>query len=895
MDQQDSSNDQRSRYDITVGDLKDVTGLAVGRNASVNVKKIIYNFANGTTPAAAIADIDKVIARHQKKLIAYENALALEDDPDERERVQERLEGIKEELRDYRTAKTTLREAINRGAEKKQQPRRSVLVTNYPYGLEGHFVGREDETRQLNDWFHNEPDFPMLAVIGLGGMGKSALTWRWMQQLQKEKLAPPIVVWWSFYETDGTLHKMLIGILRYLGARFEEGWTLRQLYDTFCYVAANQPMLIILDGAERLLRAYGSMGAAYQGDGDDPAVTTAPALRDRVRECIDPVADTLLRWLTQPNLQSKTLLTSRLMPSSLQGQFGLLAGVRRHDLTGLSQAAAVDLFKRMKIEGTAAEVRAACQPLGYHPLSLRLLASWLADDPSGAADIRKAAQYDPTLGLLGRRTHVLERVYDGLPTEAQTLLGQMAALRSTVDWALLKQAFNTQRGTLALLVRQGLVQESVITRRKLFDLHPIVRRYAYGRLSDRTATHAQLVTAFEAVPAVERVKTLADLRPTIELYHHLASAGEFDRAFELFRDRLHSPLYYQLGAYQTCIDLLRLLFVDGEDALPRLTREGDQAWTLGALANSYSLSGRPKAMIPLLAQCNAIRERQSDKKNLAIGLGAVASAGYLPIGRFQPATNNLRRRITLCREIEDRFREAVGHKELGRTLAHSGAYDEAETAFAEALQLDSEDNKIQGQGITWAYRAEAVLLRGRAQDAPTAREAAQQARHFAEETARTHYPFERDFVQCYWLLGWSALAMAQLPDQALPASMTRAELLTESRRELDTALRRCRAINSVDMEVKTLLAQARLARFEKRVDDAKICLADAQRIAKRSGYVPDLADIHNEFALLARDAGDRRAALDHAQQARDYAWCDGPPFAYQSALDRANKLLTTPP
>lgn len=875
MTQQGSSNNTRSGGADFNSSQTTVQGDVVARD-KYNIRNVTLNISKDASPTTAIAEIDNVVARQQKKVTDYE-MLALKD---ERDRLHEQIEAVKEEIRDYQTAQAALREQIAPKPAKTRQ--RTTILTNYPYGLEGHFVGREDETLLLNDWFHRDADHPLLTMIGLGGMGKSALTWRWMQQLIADKHAPPLVVWWSFYETDGTLHKMLVGILRHLGADFEESWNLRRLYDTFGYVAANQPLLIILDGAERLLRAYGSMGAAYQGDGDDPAV------RERARECIDPVADTLLRWLTQPNLPTKTLLTSRLMPTSLQGRAGgLLAGVRRHDLTGLSLAAAVDLFGQMQIAGTRTEVEAACKPLGYHPLSLRLLASWLANDPSGTADIRKAAQYDPTLSLLGRRTHVLEQVYDGLPTNAQILLGQLAALRGATDWVLLTQAFNAKRGTLAMLMQRGLVQESNDFGRRLFDLHPIVRRYAYGRLSDPTATHTQLVTAFEAVPEPQKVQMLTDLLPTIELYHHLARAGEFDRAWELFDNRLANSIYYQLGAYQTCIELLRLLFVDGEAALPRLTDEGNQARMSNDLANAYSLSGRPKAAIPLFELGIQIDEKRDDKLNLAIGLGNVATQQMI-VGRFQPAIANLRRSITLCQEIADRFNEAIGHRELGRTLAHSGAWKEAATALAEALRLFSEDDEIQGQGIAWAYRAEVALLRGRSQDAPTARDTAQQALHFAEEFARKSYPVERDFVQCHWLLGWSALALAQLPDQA---ETTRTPLLADSRRELDSTLRRCRAINLVEFEPRILLAQARLAREEGRVDDAKTHLSEAQRIAERSGYIPDLADIHNEFALLARDAGDRRLALNHAQQAKEYAWCDGPPYAYQSALDRAEGLI----
>ena len=79
-------------------------------------------------------------------------------------------------------------------------------------------------------------------------------------------------------------------------------------------------------------------------------------------------------------------------------------------------------------------------------------------------------------------------------------------------------------------------------------------------------------------------------------------------------------------------------------------------------------------------------EKQGDKKNLAIGLGNLAD-DQAKIGALRAAEANLRRRIELCREIEDEFDEAIGHQELGRLLAYRGAWDEAEGELAAALAM----------------------------------------------------------------------------------------------------------------------------------------------------------------------------------------------------------------
>jgi tetratricopeptide (TPR) repeat protein len=284
------------------------------------------------------------------------------------------------------------------------------------------------------------------------------------------------------------------------------------------------------------------------------------------------------------------------------------------------------------------------------------------------------------------------------------------------------------------------------------------------------------------------------------------------------------------------------------------------------------LAGRPSAAVPLYEKEIAMRERQGDKKNQAIFLGNLAYQQHA-IGALTAAAHNLRRRISLCREIEDRWNEARGHSEYGRLLATTGNWAEAAQELDTALEQFKAEKHIQMQGITWVYRAQAALLQG---EAAAALSAAQEALRLADEYARTDYPVERDYVRVHWLLGWARLGMGEL---------------AAAQSHLDEALRRCRAINNVEHEPDILLAQARLAVVQGQVKEAHGLAEEAQHIAARAGYVLYLADICNFRAQLALDAGDREEAQRLAQQAHDYAWCDGPPYAYQSALDEAQRLL----
>jgi len=51
----------------------------------------------------------------------------------------------------------------------------------HPYPLQDHFTGRREERRTLTEWFASGAQ-SIFAYVALGGFGKSALTWAWLQR-----------------------------------------------------------------------------------------------------------------------------------------------------------------------------------------------------------------------------------------------------------------------------------------------------------------------------------------------------------------------------------------------------------------------------------------------------------------------------------------------------------------------------------------------------------------------------------------------------------------------------------------------------------------------------------------------------------------------------------------
>jgi tetratricopeptide (TPR) repeat protein len=755
-----------------------------------------------------------------------------------------------------------------------------------PYPAQAHFTGRRDERAALTHWLRSGEQ-PLYALIAMGGMGKSALAWHWLQYDVLEADEPlDGVLWWSFYDRESGFDRFLERAVAYAsgGDLDAAGWSTREKMDCLRALLSERRVLLVLDGVERLLRAYARMDAAYVTDEDVDAETGPGGISPR--QFVDYNAGRFFQWLAGL-APSRTLLTSRLFPCELEG----LAGVQRRDLKGMAPADAVRFFRALGVRGTRVEIQAACRPYGYLPLALRLLAGLVSEDPARPGDIAVAIDYAVADDLRGReRHHILARAYAALEDEARALLSRIAAFRSPVEYDVLAALFGPAhqdeeesegfrfssrralKEALRSLVKRGLLQRQEATNR--YDLHPVVRGYAYDRLGDGEGVHARLRDYFAALPEPEQVAGLDDLAPTIELYHHTVRAGRYDEACDLYQERLNKTLYYRFGAYGLIIELLSALFPgneplapSGEAALLRLSDEAAQAWTLNELANAYALSGQPGRAAPLFEAHNTLQEKAESKKNLAIGLGNLAYQ-QTAVGALAAAEENLQRRIALCREIEDAFNEAAGHQALGRLLAYCGAFEEAEEELETVLEFEIWRNNPQGLGVNWLYRALRALL---LDEPDAALDAARRAHEIASGRQN-----ERDRIRAEWLLGAAHRARGAL-DEADP--------------HLQEALRRCRRINMVDHEPHILLSLARLRRHQEAHDEALSLAEEALAIADRCGYRLNQADAHVLLARLALDKGDPAQARRHAETARERAWCDGPPHRYAVAFQKAERLL----
>jgi len=278
-----------------------------------------------------------------------------------------------------------------------------------------------------------------------------------------------------------------------------------------------------------------------------------------------------------------------------------------------------------------------------------------------------------------------------------------------------------------------------------------------------------------------------------------------------YSQRVHYALYYKFGEYQTIIELLRALFPDGEDKLPKL-REDYLAWTLNSLGVSYSISGQSRWAKPLFKKQITLREKRGEKKNLVTGLGNLAGDQILT-GELDAAESNLRRVIEIGRGIKDVFEEAVGHRDLGLLLTYRGKFEESENELISALELLTKSDFAQSQCVLWTYHSNRALLMSNADEVL---KYALKACELVDVQ-----PHVRDIIRVEYFLGAAHIMKGNF---------------VEAEQHLTEALTRNRKINLVELEPDILLEFAKLRFQENHKGEALKFAEESLLIADRCEY-----------------------------------------------------------
>ncbi|HEY9805149.1 MAG TPA: NB-ARC domain-containing protein, partial [Candidatus Obscuribacterales bacterium] len=211
------------------------------------------------------------------------------------------------------------------------------------------FFGRADELEKLKKWILVD-QCRLVGVLGIGGVGKTALATKLAKQIQPEF---EFVIWRSL-RNPPPLSDLLADWFQSLGVGTEVKADLPQLLEFL----KQHRCLLILDHAEAILSGgelAGQYGPGYEPYGE------------------------LLQQLGSVNHRSCLVLTSREKPKELASLEGKTLPVRTLQLKGLSVAEGQQLLQAKGFAGSQCQWPTLVERYAGNPLALKIVATTIHD------------------------------------------------------------------------------------------------------------------------------------------------------------------------------------------------------------------------------------------------------------------------------------------------------------------------------------------------------------------------------------------------------------------------------------------------------------------------------------------------------------------------------------
>ncbi len=218
------------------------------------------------------------------------------------------------------------------------------------------FHGRVEELATLKQWIVQDR-CRLVALLGMGGIGKTALAVKLAQQVQGEF---DYLIWRSLRNAP-PLKELLREFIQFLS--FDQPTALPETLDgrilRLMECLRSSRCLLVLDNAESILRAGDHIGCyrqGYEGYGQ------------------------LLRCVAETSHHSCLVLTSREKPIALAAKEVETLPVRSLQLTGLQIAAGREIFKaRGDFWASESEWRMLIEHYAGNPLALKIVAVAIRD------------------------------------------------------------------------------------------------------------------------------------------------------------------------------------------------------------------------------------------------------------------------------------------------------------------------------------------------------------------------------------------------------------------------------------------------------------------------------------------------------------------------------------
>jgi NB-ARC domain len=322
------------------------------------------------------------------------------------------------------------------------------------------FYGRTEEMITLEKWVLHER-CRLVAILGLGGIGKTALSVKFSQHIQDNF---EYIIWCSLGEAP-PIKTILGNLIQFLSdgqeaeANLSEavGNRISRLID---YLRSKR-CLLILDNVESVLSS-GTRAGQYKNGYEEYGE--------------------LFRRVGEVNHISCLILTSREKPKEVALLEGQGLPVRSLQSGGLKVESGLEIFKVKGLIGSENELGAVVERYAGNPLALKIVATTIQNTFNG--NVSEFLQQDTA--VFGDISDVLEQQFERLSDLEQEIIYWLAVNREPIAFSELQKDIASSilqpklLEALESLGRRSLVDNS----KSLLTLQPVVMEYVTNRFID---------------------------------------------------------------------------------------------------------------------------------------------------------------------------------------------------------------------------------------------------------------------------------------------------------------------------------------------------------------------------------------------------------------------------